>query len=156
MSGNSKASELVPGSLFPRWNSMRFFARGSLYDTSSLVEVRFATIYTGKHAGVVKFSKSWFWTVLCWQNIHHIFFSHIWGTRLRYFPDGFPYMLMYSALHIMQWFSGCLDVFIQKIRWKFFAFYIFMNQNKWRLHKTWDDRYNKCSTTCSMICYFVL
>ena len=42
---NYKASELVPGSLFPRWNSIRFFARGSLYDTSSLAEVRFATLY---------------------------------------------------------------------------------------------------------------
>ena len=28
-------------------------------------------------------------------------------------------MLMYSALHIMQWFSGCLDVFTPKIRQKF-------------------------------------
>ena len=40
-------------------------------------------------------------------------------------------MLMYSALHIMQWFSGCLGVFTPKIRRKFFDFNIFMNQNKW-------------------------
>ena len=40
-----KASELVPGSWFPRWNSMRFFGRGSIYDTSSLAKVRFATLY---------------------------------------------------------------------------------------------------------------
>ena len=53
-----------------------------------------------------------------------------------------PYMLMYSALHIMQWFSGCLDEFTPKIRRKFFDFYIFMNQNKCRLHKTWSDRSN--------------
>ena len=40
--GNStKASELVPGSLLPHWNSMRFFARRSLSDMSSLQEVRF-------------------------------------------------------------------------------------------------------------------
>ena len=41
----TKASELVPSSLFPRWNAMRFFAMGSLYDTSSLAEERFATLY---------------------------------------------------------------------------------------------------------------
>ena len=35
-----------PGSLFPCWkNSMRSFARGSLYGTSSLAEVRFTTLY---------------------------------------------------------------------------------------------------------------
>ena len=39
------ASELVPSSLFPHWNSMRFFMRGSLYNTSSLAEVRFTTPY---------------------------------------------------------------------------------------------------------------
>ena len=41
----TKASALIPGSLFLRWNSMRFFARGSLYDKSSVNEVRFATLY---------------------------------------------------------------------------------------------------------------
>ena len=50
-------------------------------------------------------------------------------------------MLMYSALHIMQWFSHILDVFTLKIRRKFFDFNIFMNQNKRRLHKTWSDLY---------------
>ena len=50
------------------------------------------------------------------------------------------YMLMYSALHIMQWFSHILDVFTPKIRRQFFDFNIFMNQNKRRLHKTWSDR----------------
>ena len=39
---------------------------------------------------------------------------------LKYLPEGCPYMLMYSALHIMQWFSHILDVFTQKIRRKFF------------------------------------
>ena len=47
---------------------------------------------------------------------------------------------MYWALHIMQWFSQFLDVFTSKIRRKFFDFNIFMNQNKRRLHKTWNDR----------------
>ena len=51
-------------------------------------------------------------------------------------------MLMYSALHIMQWFSDCLDVFTLKIRRKFFDFFILINQNKCCLHKTWSDHYN--------------
>ena len=36
-------------------------------------------------------------------------------------------MLMYSALHIMQWFSHILDVFTAKIRQKFFDFNISTN-----------------------------
>ena len=68
--------------------------------------------------------------------IHHFFFSHTWGTRFKYLPEGCPYMLMYSALHKMQWFSQILDVFTPKIRRKFFDFNIFMNQIKRRLHKT--------------------
>ena len=63
-----------------------------------------------------------------------------WDTRFKYLPEGCPYILMYSALHIMQWFSQILDVFTPKIRRKFFDFNIFMNQNKRRLHKTWSDR----------------
>ena len=51
-----------------------------------------------------------------------------------------PYMLMYSALYIMQWFSHILGVFTLKIRQIFFYFNIFMNQNKRRLHNTWSDR----------------
>ena len=47
---------------------------------------------------------------------------------------------MYSALQIMQWFSHSLDVFTPKIKRKFLDFYIFMNQNERRLHKTWNDR----------------
>ena len=39
----SKASELVPCSLLPHWNSMRFFATVSLSDMNSLQEVKFAT-----------------------------------------------------------------------------------------------------------------
>ena len=48
------------------------------------------------------------------QKIHHFFFSRTWGTRFRYLPEGCPYMLMYSVLHIMQWFSHILDVFTPK------------------------------------------
>ena len=39
------------------------------------------------------------------QKIHHFFFSYKWGTRFKYFSKLCPYILMYSALHIMQWFS---------------------------------------------------
>ena len=144
-----KASELVTGSLLPHWNLMRFFARGSLSEMSSLQEVRFATLY-GKvqacheycnlyvtmlrfnhiRAGTVKFPKSWLWTLLCWQKIHHFFFSHTWDTHLKYLPKLCPYILMYSALHIMQWVSQILDVFTPKIRENFFWFLHFMNQNK--------------------------
>ena len=49
-------------------------------------------------------------------------------------------MRMYSALHIMQWFSHILDVFTPKIIRNFFDFNIFVNQNKRRLHKTCSDR----------------
>ena len=41
----TKASKLVPGSLFPHWNSVRFFATVSLSDMNSLQEVKFATLY---------------------------------------------------------------------------------------------------------------
>ena len=57
------------------------------------------------------------------------------GARFKYLNEGCPYVLMYSALHIMQWFSHILDVFTPKIRRNFFDFNIFMNQNKHRLHK---------------------
>ena len=76
-------------------------------------------------AGTVKFPKSWFWTVLSRQKVQHLFFSYTWSAHLKYLPKGCPYMLMYSALHIMQWFFDCfIDVFTQKIAQKFFNFYI--------------------------------
>ena len=56
--------------------------------------------------------------------IHHFFFSHKWDTRFNYLSKLCPYILMYSALHIMQWFSHSLDVFTPKIKRKFFDFYI--------------------------------
>ena len=52
-------------------------------------------------------------------------------------------MLMSSALHIMQWFSGCLDAFTSKIRRKICDFYILWIKTKCRLHKTWSDLWNK-------------
>ena len=67
-----------------------------------------------RKAGAVKFPKSWLGTLPLRQKIHHFFFSHTWGTRFKYLPEGCPYMLMYSALHIMQWFSHILDVFTRK------------------------------------------
>ena len=68
------------------------------------------------------FQKSWLWTLLCQQKIHHFFFSHTWDTDLKYLPKGCPYIFMYSALHLMQWFSQILDVSTLKIRQKFFDF----------------------------------
>ena len=105
----TKASELVPCRLLPHWNSMWFFVTGSLYDSNSVEEVKFATC-TGEvrtrdsycnlyvnmlwldHvlAGAVKFPKSWLWTLLLRQKIHHFFFSHIWGARFRYLPEVCP------------------------------------------------------------------
>ena len=46
------------------------------------------------------------------------------GHSLQIFVKLCPYILMYSALHIMQWFSHSLDVFTPKIKRKFFDFYI--------------------------------
>ena len=55
--------------------------------------------------------------------------------------------------------ADCLDVLTLKIIRNFFDFYIFMNQNKCRLHKTWSDRLNKVvhyNYSIKLICYFVL
>ena len=43
--GATKASKLVPGSLLPCSNSMWISTRGSLFDSSSVNEVRFAILY---------------------------------------------------------------------------------------------------------------
>ena len=96
------------------------------------------------------------------QKIHHFFFSHTWDTRFKYLPEGCPYMLMYSALHIMQWFSHILDVFTPKIRQNFFNFNIFMNKKKtsltqdlkWSLNNI--VRYKYSLSPVKLICYFVL
>ena len=72
----------------------------------------------------LKFPKSWLRTLGYRQKIHHFYFSHKWGTRFKYLSKLCPYILMYSALHIIQWFSQVLDVFTPKIKWKIFDFYI--------------------------------
>ena len=72
----------------------------------------------------LKFPKNWLRTLGYRQKIHHFFFSHKWGTRFRYLSKLCPYILMYSALHIMQWFSQVLDVFTPKIKRNFSNFYI--------------------------------
>ena len=72
----------------------------------------------------LKFPKSWLRTLGYRQKINHFFFSHKWGTRFKYLSKLCHYILMYSALHIMQWFSQLLDVFTPKTKRKFFDFYI--------------------------------
>ena len=74
--------------------------------------------------GAVKFPKTWRGTLGYRPKIHHFSFSHKWDTRFKYLSKLCPYILMYSALHIMQWFSHSLDVFTPKIKRKFFDFYI--------------------------------
>ena len=71
------------------------------------------------------FQKAWLRTLGYRPKIHHFFFSHKWGTRFKYLSKLCPYILMYSALHIVQWwFSQLLDVFTPKIKRKIFDFYI--------------------------------
>ena len=84
-------------------------------------------------SSIVKFPKSWPWTLGCRQKIHNFFFSHTWGTRFKYLPKLCPYILMYSALHIMQWFSHILDVFTPKITRKFFDFFSFFESKQMSL-----------------------
>ena len=96
----------------------------------------------------LKFPKSWLRTLGYRQKIHHFFFSHKWGTRFKYLSNLCPYILMYSALHIMQWFSQVLDVFTPKIKRKFFDFYILWiktNVAYTRLEMIARTRY--CTTT---------
>ena len=147
---------------------MQFFARGSLYDISSPIWNKIHNPVPAKFKHVInivtctllwcnvmtyvpalKFPKSWFWTILCQPKrlfpIHGVL---AWNICLR----NAPCMLMYSAVHIMQWFSDCLDVFTLKIGQFFFYFYIFMNQNKYRLHKYWT----KYNYSVKLICFFEL
>ena len=85
----------------------------------------------------MKFPKSLFWTVLSRQKIHHFLFSHTWSTRSKYFPEGCPYMLMYS---VVLWLFGCVH---PENRTKNFDFSILWIKTKCCLHKTWSDRWNK-------------
>ena len=136
---------------------MQFFARGSLYDISSPIWNKIHNPVPAKFKHVITIVTC----TLLWCNVityvpaqnflkadsepyyasqKYITFSFpihgalAWNICLRNVP-----LLMYSALSIMQWFSDCLDVFTLKIWRNFFDFYIFMNQNKYRLHKTWSD-----------------
>ena len=150
---SNKASELVPSSLFPDWNSMWFSWGISLHFCiihCLLREKRFTTLLPAEFKHVTNIvictlpCCDWFTLVPALRNfkkadfesyyaskiLHHFFFSQTWGPRLKYLPLGSTYMLMYSALHIMQWFSHSLDVFSPKIRQNFVDFIIFMNQNK--------------------------
>ena len=99
----AKASELVPGSLLPHWNSVWFFVTGSLSELNSLLEVRFMTLYLQSfqtrhkncnfyvtmlwldhvHADIVKFAKSWLWTLSCRQKIPYFFFPIHGGLALN-------------------------------------------------------------------------
>ena len=143
-----KASELVPDSLLPHWNSMQFFGTGSLYESSSMEEVKFVTLYrrssnmsqilqlvcyyvvirtcTCRHSKISK--KLTLNPTLSAKNTLFLLSDMRWDTRFKYLPEVCPYMLMYSALHILQWFSHILDVFTLKIRRKFFDFHIFTNK----------------------------
>ena len=105
----------------------------------------------------LKFPKSWLWTLGYRQKIHHFFFSHKWGTRFKYLSKLCPYILMYSALHIMQWFSHLLDAFTPKIKRKFFNFYILWiktNVAYTRLEMIARTKY--CTTTTASNCFVTL
>ena len=85
------------------------------------------------------------------------------GHSLQIFAWEIPYMLMYSALHIMQWFYGCLDVFTPKIRRKFFDFnilWIKTNVAYTRLEVVAKQRsalqVEFITGPVKLICYFVL
>ena len=112
--------------------------------------------------GAVKFPKTWRGTLPLRQKIHHFFFSHTWGTRFKYLPEGCPDMLMHSALHIMQWFSVFLDVFTPKIRRKFLILtflWIKTNVAYTRLEVIAKQRSAlqvEFITGVKLICYFVL
>ena len=100
-------------------------------------------------ASTVKFPKSWFCNLLCQQKIHHFFFSQTWGTHLNYLPERCPYMFMYSALHIMQWFSHILDVFTPKN----FDFNIFYESKQMSLTQDLKWSLEQCSTLAISIVY---
>ena len=106
-----KASELVPCSLLPHWNSMRFFATVSLYDSNSMDEVKFATLAcNGKvqHVTVIltctllccdnvtympalwNFKKSWLGTLPLRQKNTPLFLFPFMGHSLQIFTWGMP------------------------------------------------------------------
>ena len=103
----------------------------------------------------LKFPKSWLQTLGYRQKIHHFFFSHKWGTRFKYLSKLCPYILMYSALHIMQWFSQLLDVFTPKIKRKFFDFYILWIKTNVAYTRLEMIARTKYSTTTTVSNWFV-
>ena len=125
---------------------MPFFVTGSLYDSNSVEVVKFAALYrqssntsqilllvrcyvvirsrTCRHCEISK--KLTLNPTLSAKYTPLFLLSDIWATRFKYLPEVCPYMLMYSALHIMQRFSHILDVFTPKIRQKFSDFNIFL------------------------------
>ena len=62
------------------------------------------------------------------KNARNFFFSQTGGTGLKYLPNGCPYMFMYSALHIMKWFSVSLDVIDLKTQTKMFWFNMYVSK----------------------------
>ena len=108
---------------------MRFLARGSLYDTNSLAEVRFEILYrqSSNTSRILKLVH--YYVVIRSRTCRHweiskkltlnptllakntpLFLLSDMKRSLKILPEGCPYMLMYSALHIMQRFSHILDV----------------------------------------------
>ena len=155
---NSKASELVPGSLFPRWNSMWNYGRRSLYDSTSLALERFSTLYRQSSKHVMNLELVRYYVVigsrmcqcceiskkltlnptLSAKNTPLILLS---DTRrsLQIFTWGMPlHAHVFSFTHNTVLLSDfrCVHLKNQK---KFFDFNIFMNQNKRLLHKAWID-----------------
>ena len=121
----TKASELFPCSLLPHWNSMLFFATLSLYDSelngwsknwrpcNGEVQTRhgncnlYVTMLWWRHvrAGAVKFPKKLTWNPTLTSKNTPLFFSHTWGTRFKYLPEGCPTC---SCIQIYTSFSGSL------------------------------------------------
>ena len=143
MTKDAKASELVPSSLFPCWNSMRFFARGSRYDTSS----------PGGSNNILTCTSLWSRTC-CHCEIPKklilnrtkpakntpLFLFPYMRHSLKLFPWEMPlHAHVFSFTHnaVVLWLFRCVH---PKIQTKIFNFDIFMNQNKCRLYKTWSDR----------------
>ena len=62
---------------------------------------------------------------------------------------------MYSALHIMQWFSQLLDVFTPKIKRKFFDFYILWIKTNVAYTRLEMIARTKCCTTTTASNWFV-
>ena len=137
----TEASKLVPDSLLPHWNSMWFFHDGITLrlDLNGGSKIRDPLPAKFKHVMnivtcMLPCCDYVTYVPALWNFQKADFKPHPVGKKyttfllsdmshsLQIFAWGMPYMLMYSALHIMQWFSHILDVFTLKIWWKFFWF----------------------------------